>query len=301
MAQSPSHKFGQIIGDVLEAAISPLLSQFAQEHNLYFDKKGKRPARKGAKVCWKDLYGNEHDLDFVLEKNGSNYKIGTPVAFIESAWRRYTKHSRNKAQEIQGAIMPLATTHNRAAPFIGIVVSGEWTHGALNQLQSLGFVVLYFPLASVTAAFKKTVGIDASFGEDTPDAVIGEKVRLWDSLSKDQRLSVSRELISINADAVKDFLNSLNRTVTREIELIRILPLHGTPFQWGSIEEAITCIKEYNEDGNEHPVDRYEVEIRYSNADNIKGQFADKEGAIEFLQSYQRPDLKPACEQVIHT
>ena len=295
MAQSPSHKFGQIIGDVLEAAISPLLSKYAQEHNLYFDKKGNRPARKGAKVCWKDLYGNEHDLDFVLEKNGSNYKIGTPVAFIESAWRRYTKHSRNKAQEIQGAIMPLATTHNRAAPFIGIVVSGEWTNGALNQLRSLGFVVLYFPLASVTTAFQKGVGIDASFDEDTPDAVIGEKVRIWNSLSQEQHLSVARELISINTDAVNDFLNSLNRTVTREIEVIRILPLHGIPFQWASIEEAINFIKDYKEDGNEHPVDRYEVEIRYNNGNNIKGEFVNKDEAIEFLQSYQRPDLKPAC------
>lgn len=295
MAHSPSHKFGQIIGDVLEAAISPLLSEYAREHNLYFDKKGKRPARKGAKVCWKDLYGNEHDLDFVLEKNGSNYKIGTPVAFIESAWRRYTKHSRNKAQEIQGAIMPLATTHHRAAPFIGIVVSGEWTNGALSQLKSLGFVVLYFPLESVTAAFR-TVGIDASFGEDTPDAVIDEKVHLWDSLSKEQQRSVAKELISINAEAVKDFLSALNRAVTREIELIRILPLHGTPFQWASIEEAIDFIKEYDEDGNEHPVDRYEVEIRYNNGDNIKGQFANKEGAIEFLQSYQKPNITPICE-----
>jgi hypothetical protein len=292
MAHSPSHKFGQIIGDVLEAAISPLLSEYAKEHNLYFDKKGKRPARKGAKVCWKDLYGNEHDLDFVLEKNGSNYKIGTPVAFIESAWRRYTKHSRNKAQEIQGAIMPLATTHHRAAPFIGIVVSGEWTNGALSQLKSLGFVVLYFPLESVTAAFK-TVGIDASFGEDTPDAVLDEKVHLWDSLSKEQQRSVAKELISINAEAVKDFLSALNRAVTREIELIRILPLHGTLFQWASIEEAINFIKKYDEDGNEHPVDRYEVEIRYNNGDNIKGQFADKEGAIEFLQSYQGPVIEP--------
>lgn len=295
MAQSPSHKFGQIIGDVLEAAMAPLLSKYAQEHNLYFDKKGKRAARKGAKVCWTDHYGNEHDLDFVLERNGSNYKIGTPVAFIESAWRRYTKHSRNKAQEIQGAIMPLATTHHRAAPFIGIVVSGEWTNGALNQLKSLGFVVLNFPIETVTAAFK-TVGIDAFFDEDTPDAVIDEKVRLWESLPKEQHISVAKELMSLNAEAVEDFLCALNRAVTREIELIRILPLHGIPFQLISIEEAINFIKEYNEDGDGRPVDRYEVEIRYNNGDNIKGQFADKEGAIEFLQSYQRPNIKPICK-----
>lgn len=68
MAVSPSHKFGQIIGDVLEAAIEPFLRQFAQEHSLYLDRKGPRAARRGIKVAWVDLYGNSHDLDFVLEK-----------------------------------------------------------------------------------------------------------------------------------------------------------------------------------------------------------------------------------------
>lgn len=293
MAQSPSHKFGQIIGDILEAAVGPILLKFAQEHNLYLDKKGKRLARKGTKVCWKDQYGNKHDLDFVLEKDGSISRIGTPVAFIESAWRRYTKHSRNKAQEIQGAILPLATTYHRSAPFTGTIIAGDWTNGALAQLRSLGFVVLYFPIESVRSAFR-IVGIDAFFDEDTPDSVIGEKVHHWDSLSEEEKFSVGKELTSLNMDAVKGFMESLSRAVTREIELIRILPLHGTLFQWGSIEEAIDFIQEYAENGIEHPVDRYEVEIHYNNGDNIKGQFVNKEGAIEFLQSYRKPDLTPA-------
>ena len=52
----------------------------------------------------------------------------------------------------------------------------------------------------------------------------------------------------------------------------------------------------YNENGDVHPITRYEVEIRYNNGDTIKGQFIDKEGAIEFLQSYQRPDIEPIRE-----
>ena len=45
--------------------------------------------------------GNVHDLDYVFEQGGTEATIGQPKAFIEIAWRRYTKHSRNKAQEIQ--------------------------------------------------------------------------------------------------------------------------------------------------------------------------------------------------------
>ena len=107
MAESHSHKFGQIIGDLLEIAIQPHLEKFARKNKLFLDKKGIRKARPGKKVTWTDNNGNKHDLDFVIERGGAASKIGIPVAFIESAWRRYTKHSRNKAQEIQSAIIPL--------------------------------------------------------------------------------------------------------------------------------------------------------------------------------------------------
>ena len=35
MATSPAHKFGQMIGDVLEITIEPILSEFAKQHGLY--------------------------------------------------------------------------------------------------------------------------------------------------------------------------------------------------------------------------------------------------------------------------
>src|SRR5256885_140332 len=100
MAVAPGHRLGQIIGDVLETAIQPVLADFATEHSLYLDRKGDRPARRGKKVTWADDLGNVHDLDFVLERGGTPAKIGVPAAFIETAWRKYTKHSRAKAQEM---------------------------------------------------------------------------------------------------------------------------------------------------------------------------------------------------------
>jgi hypothetical protein len=109
MAESPAHKFGQLIGEILESIVLPQLEAFCSSNELYLDyQKRDRTARSGKKVAWSDQYGNTHDLDFVIERDGTDQQIGRPVAFIESAWRRYTKHSRNKAQEIQGAILPLA-------------------------------------------------------------------------------------------------------------------------------------------------------------------------------------------------
>ena len=145
MAQSPSHKLGQIIGDMLESAIRDPLQKVAAKHGLYLDYKHQRLARNNRKkVAWIDNKGNTHDLDYVLEENGSEAVIGKPKAFIEIAWRRYTKHSRNKAQEIQGAVGPLSETYHDCHPFLGAVIAGVFTEGSLTQLKSHGFQLLYY-------------------------------------------------------------------------------------------------------------------------------------------------------------
>ena len=286
MAESPAHKFGQIIGDVLEVAVEPLLRRFAEDHNLYLDKKGPRQARGGNKVSWTDLHGNTHDLDYVLERDGSDTKIGKPVAFIETAWRRYTKHSRNKAQEIQGALTPLLETYKNDAPLIGAMLAGVFTDGALTQLESLGFAVVYFPYDSVIKAFKRA-HIDAGFDEETADAQFSRKVRAWGALREAKRTRVAKALLEINRQQVQDFMDKLKRAATRKIKSVRILPLHGLAAEWNSIEEAIAFVEKYNEQCDSQPVVKYEVQIIYSNGDRIEGQFADKRDAILFLRAYQ--------------
>lgn len=37
MAESPAHKFGQTIGELLESVVRPQLELFCQEHGLYLD------------------------------------------------------------------------------------------------------------------------------------------------------------------------------------------------------------------------------------------------------------------------
>ena len=86
MAHSPAHRFGQIIGEVLEATIHGPLKDLCRRHGLYLDSKHPRAARKGlSKVAWKDLKGNTHDLDYVIEQGGTEETLGTPKAFIEIA------------------------------------------------------------------------------------------------------------------------------------------------------------------------------------------------------------------------
>ena len=289
MAKSPAHKWGQIIGDFLEEVFASELSKFAQKHNLYLDIHGERPARSGKKVSWIDSFENSHDLDFVLERNGSRSKIGEPVAFIESAWRRYTKHSRNKAQEIQGAVLPLVATHKNFAPFMGVILAGEFTGGALTQLKSLGFHVLYFPYDLILQAFKK-YGIDASTEENTTEKDFLDKIERWEKFDKKKNLA--RFLLKLNKQEVDTFFESLEKAVSRFIESISILPLHGASNTLTTVEEAIDFIETYQNENGSLPVLKYEIVVRYNNKDKVEGIFNSKESAIEFLESYAAPKPK---------
>jgi hypothetical protein len=292
MAESPAHRFGQIIGATLEAAVKPLLMALAKRHKLFPDRKGPRPAGKGKKVSWIDKYGNVHDLDYVFERGGSSSRIGVPVAFIESAWRRYTKHSRNKAQEIQGAILPLKERHHQWAPFIGVVLAGDFTEPSLEQLRSQGFSILYFSYESVLAAFA-SVGIDAAFSERTPDAQFADKVKNWNKLSARAKKLLATALLDENRESVAIFVDELTRSLTRQISCIRVLPLHGVEVDCASVEEAIKFVEEYEEATAGLPIVNYLISANYNNGDKVEAQFADKRDALAFLRQYEGPGFIP--------
>lgn len=287
MAESPSHRFGQIIGEVLESAIRPTLEAVAKDHGMYLDAKRSRKARGGkSTVAWVDGKGNAHDLDYVIEAGGTEDVIGAPKAFVEIAWRRYTKHSRNKAQEIQGAIIPLMERYSDSHPFLGVVLAGEFTNGSLNQLRSHGFHVVHFPYDSVVAAFV-SVGIDAAFDEDTPDAHLKRKVAQYEKLSASRRKKIAAFLCDRHEVELAAFTSALRTTLTRRIASIYVLPLHGSAKTLGDVTEAIAFIKTFDESQSCGPFTRYEVGVRYNNGDEIRGQFKDKVTAVSFLLGMQ--------------
>jgi hypothetical protein len=284
MANSPSHRFGQIIGDLLEEIMAPQFESFCNERGLYLDKKGVRGnARSGKKVSWIDKYGNSHDLDFVIEKGGSENVRGRPLAFIEAAWRRYTKHSRNKAQEIQGAILPIAEKYDWDKPFLGVILAGVFTTGSLNQMRTSGFEVALFPYESIISAFA-SIGINAAFDENTPDAAFQDAIDKIDIISPEVRAKLKQNLVDINQNLLDHFFAELQATLDRQIEKIILVPLHGQQSEFMTIPDAIAFVENYSEDGlREGNFRKYEIIIRYSNGDKIDASFQNKEKAVSFL------------------
>lgn len=286
MASSPSHKFGQIIGGFLEYSVRDLLQSFADNNDLYLDYVHSRAARQHKKtVEWTDNKGNRHRLDYVLEKNGSETTLGLPKAFIESAWRRYTKHSRNKAQEIQGAIIPLAENYCNEHPFLGVILGGDFTVGSLTQLESHGFSVLYFPYESIIKAFA-TVSIDAYFEENTPDEDFEQKVISFEALDHQEIKQIRDKLHGIHCEDIKRFMTDLDVSINRKIKEIVVLPLHGESHIINNISEAITFLDNYDTVTNSIEFVKFELIVRYTNGDRIEASFKDKLAAKDFLKQF---------------
>ena len=245
MATSQAHKLGEFIGDFFEDLMKKPIRDFAEKNHLYFDTAGNREAREGKKVTWTDIHGSKHDLDFVLEKGGTESIIGDPVAFIELAWRRYTRHSKNKAQEIAGAVDPICEKYRLIKPFKGAILSGQFTENSLNQLRNDDFHILYIPFSTMVAAFKK-YGLDIDFDEGTKEAEF--RVKYATVAKKTNRPileQIRQEIFYRCAPEINQFIAELGASFSRKISSICILPLHGTRVEVENIKSAIDFINDY--------------------------------------------------------
>jgi hypothetical protein len=294
MAESLAHRWGQIIGDVFEMFVRSILEDVAKKHDLYLDFKRPRKARGSQrKVTWQDVYGNKHDLDYVLERGGTKETRGIPAAFIESAWRRYTKHSKNKVQEIEAAVMPVALTFSRHQPFLGAVLAGEFTSNALHQLETKGFAVLHVSYKSILTVFKE-ICIDASSKDGvggTTEKEFREKIKKWESLPQPQTTNrLLAKLFSLRENDITNFKQRLDAAITRRVNSVRLTVLRGHSVECSDIESAINYLieeeKSYRlrEDGEQR--EAFEVQVRFNNGAKIDATFPKRAEAITFLRSF---------------
>lgn len=282
MADSPSHQLGELIGNFLEQSIINALAPEVLNLRHYLDYKHPRQARNFKhEVTHADAQGNEHKLDIVIEENGSEAVLGTPKAFIEVAWRRYTKHSKNKVQEISGAILPIIKRYHEQMPFYAAVLAGEFTDNSLHQLISQGFFVLYFPYNKICEVFDG-VGISIRWEEDTPDNVLANICGQLQALSQQEMANIRRDFINRNMNEITRLIQTIRARIERKILDIIVLPLHGFEQQQFTVDDAINYITNYHIN-QIPPVKHYHVCIRYSTGEIYNYLFNTANEAIAFL------------------
>lgn len=284
MADAPGHLLGQLIGGLLEMASEPPLRELAARHGLYLDVKGDRPGiRQGKLLSLPDSNGNKHDLDFVIERPGIEGSRGEYAAFIECAWRRYTKHSKAKAQEIQGAVLPLVHTWAEVGPVPAVVVAGQWSRPSIKQLESVGFVVLQLEFRTTVKTFAR-FGIDIEGRDKVADEFWQEQVDRIRCFQDIDLQALAEAIRTEQGEDFQSFVEELEKRIVRTVEIVRFYPIHGKSFEFSSLTDAIAGLRNYDPDADKHPLIHFEFEVIYTNADTIRGKYNSVRAAEEFLR-----------------
>jgi hypothetical protein len=281
---SLGHKLGQVVGEFFESYFAESLGELAKAHGLYCDAKGYRPKVRGRrkKVTWLDSDGNPHDLDYVFEYNGSAEVQGQPAAFIELAWRRYTKHSRNKAGEIEGALVHLGNTFRGA--FTGAILGGEWTATSITQLHSHRIPVLHIPFDIIADTFA-TKKVDLRYAENANSEVKLAILRAWDNLSQQDKRELEEEFGRRIHKQYEHFKSNLIVALTRRAVQVRLFLLYGEELNFTSVSEAIEALNSAEElPKSQYPLLRFEIHIRFDNGTHMDGNFATKSESLDFLR-----------------
>jgi hypothetical protein len=167
---------------------------------------------------------------------------------------------------------------------LGVILAGVFTDGSLNQMRTSGFEVALFPYRSIVAAFA-SVGINAEFDEETPDAMFQQTIEQIDSLLPRQRIDLKQHLVNSNQALLDQFFAELQATLDRQIEQIILIPLHGQQNEFESVDDAIVFVTNYKENElREGDFRKYEIIVRYSNGDKIEAFFHDKQKSVSFLR-----------------
>jgi hypothetical protein len=287
MAQraSAGHKIGQLIGDWFEEFfVLPLLAKVSEELDLYLDNRFiDRPAR-GEKIIWQDVDGNKVDYDFVLELNGSQMQIGIPVAFIESCWRRGSRHSKDKARDDSGKLRPMRATYP-SARFLGMVVSGDFTGPARELVRNRDIDLFYISKETVVRAFSEN-----GFVMDYPDkSTEEEKQRIAAQFEADftteKRLAVANSLIQLMGKAVVDsYVDRVKSKLSALPQEIRFILQHNfPPIVFESIDEATKFLQNpaFQMD---NPTESYVYQVIYSDG----SEFEQSVASLERLRELHR-------------
>ncbi|MEM5532424.1 hypothetical protein [Pseudoalteromonas arctica] len=167
---SSGHKLGQLIGDWFEEDVATyLLEKVAKDLDLYLDHRFKDRACRGSKIIWQDLDKNNVDYDFVLELGGTDNKKGIPVAFFETFWRRGARHSKDKARDDSGKLMPMRDTYPTAR-VLGIISAGDFTRPAQELVHSRHIDLFYIPKNQICNAWESS-GIVMDYDDKATEEV----------------------------------------------------------------------------------------------------------------------------------
>lgn len=268
---SSGDKLGQLIGDWYEEYfVLPLLQGVGKSLNLFVDSRFiNRNVREG-KILWDDLDGNYVDYDYVLEIAGTNDKLGNPVGFIECFWRRGAHHSKDKARDDSGKLMPMRETYPTAR-FLGIVSAGDFTKPARDLVRSREIDLFYVPKEKIVNAFHScglTIDYPDKLAEDDKAKIV-EKFEKHFTVSK--KKAVKKALIElVGQTTIESYVDRVRATLSALPQEIRLILRHDSmPIAFESVTAATDFLKSPNFNMTS-PIESYLYQVTYSDGSEFE-------------------------------
>ena len=244
-AVSAGHQLGQMVGDWLEDYVTaPLLKRVADHLHLYLDHRHRSRACRDDKVIWQDDDGNTVAYDFVMELDGSDAQKGIPIAFFETFWRRGSRHSKDKARDDSGKLMPMRDTYP-TAQFAGIVAGGDFTQPAVLLVKSRGIDLLLIPKSKVVAAFERHA-LRIDYPDKFPETAKAELVADFQrKISPDLKQKIADELRESVGDAtLNSYIDRVRGAIGALPQEIRIAARRtASPASFDTIEAATSFLR----------------------------------------------------------
>lgn len=286
---SAGHKLGQLVGDWFERSfVLPMLREVAARLNLYLDHRFRRRPARGEKLIWRDEDGNSVDYDFVMELDGTDDERGIPVAFVESFWRRGKRHSKDKARDDSGKLVPMRQLHPTAR-FLGIIAGGDFTAPARELIRSREIDLFYVPKEKIVAAFD-ALGLEMDYPDRSLEDV---KKRLVDEF--DRRLT--EQIREDAADKLKQLIGrgAITSYVNRVLAALGALPQEirfiarrsSSPCVFESIADASTFLQSPKFDFAA-PGESYVYEITYSDGSEFMREVATLAQLVQLHEQIER-------------
>lgn len=221
---SSGHKLGQLIGDWFEEYfVFPLLIKVGKELDLFVDTRFVDRSSRNSKIIWTDIDDNDVDYDAVLEIGGSSTKQGIPVAFLECFWRRGSRHSKDKARDDSGKLMPMRDTYPTAR-FLGIIAAGDFTKPAKDLIRSREIDLFYITKLQIIEAFGNC-GLVIDYNDKIAET---EKSRIVDTFAENfhycKKMEVKLELLRILGSTITNgYVDRVKAALSALPQEIRII------------------------------------------------------------------------------
>ena len=90
--------------------------------------------------------------------------------------------------------------------------------------------------------------------------------------------------LSLNESQIGGFLTALDKVLGKRIDKLYLIPLHGRAYEFRTTDEPASCVREYKDDDASLPLVKYEIFVKYTNGNEIRSQFQEREESYTFLE-----------------